>query len=155
MNDVVNGKKKSEVLAGAIKRLTYGDIISHKNISEIIEVVYPSNKYRTTIKQTRKILEKDGLFLEAIPGTGYRIVQPDNVVDHAPKHYKRGFNEMKKGYDTIQNAPTKDMTPEARDTYRRVNDRAVTLAAAMSGVKVELKSLARKKHPMAVENVNR
>lgn len=155
MNDVLNGKKKSEVLAGAIKSLHYGDIIEHDNISRIIEVNYPSNKYTTTIAQAKKILEKDGFFLESIPGTGYKIVQPGDVVNHALKHYKRGFNEMKKGYDTIAYAPTNDMTPEERAAHRRVSDRVVTLNAAMNGVKVELKSLAHKKHPMAVENINR
>ena len=47
------------------------------------------------------------------------------------------------------------MTPEGRVIYRRVNDRAVTLAATMKGVNVELKMLGEKKHPMAIQNVGR
>lgn len=155
MNEVLNNQKKSEVLAEEIKKLNYGDIISHDQISQIIEEDYPSNKYTSTIAKVKKILLKEGICLENIIGDGYRVVEPDNFVDHSLKHYKRGFNEMQKGFDTLTYAPTKNMTPEGRNTYRRVHDRAVTLAAAMKGVSVELKTLGEKKHPMALENINR
>jgi hypothetical protein len=153
MNEILNNKKKSEILADKIKELNYGDIIFHNQIAEIIDEKYPSNKYTSTIAKARKILLKNGICLENVVGDGYRVVEPDNFVDHSLKHYKRGFNEMQKGYDTLTYAPTKDMTPEGRETYRRVNDRAVTLAAAMKGVSVELKTLGQKRHPMALENI--
>lgn len=155
MNEVLDNKKKSEVLAEKIKELKYGDIISHKQISQIINEEYPSNKYTTTIAKARKILLKNGVCLENIVGDGYRVIEPDNFVQHSLKHYKRGFNEMQKGYDTLAYAPTKDMTPEGRDTYRRVHDRAITLTAAMKGASVELKTLGQKKHPMAIENMRK
>lgn len=155
MNEVLKNKKKSEVLAEKIEGLCYGDIITHKEISEIIEEEYPSNRYRTTISKTRKILLKNGVCLESIIGDGYRVVEPDNFVDQSLKHYKRSFNEMQKGYDVLEYAPTKDMTPEGRNTYRRVHDRAITLTAAMKGASVELKTLGRKRHPMAIENMNK
>ncbi len=153
MKEVLNNKKKSEVLAEKIKELHYGDIISHEQISMIIDEEYPSNKYTTTIAKARRILLKDGVCLENIVGDGYRVVEPDNFVDQSLKHYKRGFNEMKKGYDTLVYAPTKDMTPDGRNTYRRVHDRAITLEAAMKGVSVELKTLGQKKHPMTLANI--
>ena len=62
---------------------------------------------------------------------------------------------MQKGFDILTYAPTKDMTPEGRNSYRRVNDRVITLTAAMKGASVELKTLAQRKHPMSVENINR
>jgi hypothetical protein len=155
MNEVLNNKKKSEVLAEKIKELKYGDFISHEQISLIINEEYPSNKYTTTIAKTRKILLKSSVCLENIVGDGYRIIEPDNFVQHSLKHYKRGFNEIQKGYDTLEYAPTKDMTPEGRNTYRRVHDRAITLTAAMKGASVELKILGQKRHPMAIENMSK
>lgn len=155
MNEVLDNKKKSEILAEKIKELKYGDIISHEQISIIIDEKYPSNKYTTTISKARKILLKNGVCLESIIGDGYRVVEPDNFVEHSLKHYKRGFNEMQKGYDTLEYAPTKDMTPEGRDTYRRVHDRAITLTAAIKGASVELKTLGQKRHPMAIENMRK
>ena len=155
MNEVLNNKKKSEILAEEIKKLSYGDVITHEQIAEAIEENYPSNRYRTTITKAKKILAKDGIYLESIIGDGYRIVEPDDVVTHSLKHYKRGFNEMQKGYDTLANAPVKNMSAEGRETYRRVYDRAVTLSASMKGAAVELKTLGQKKHPFAIENMSR
>lgn len=153
MNEVLNNKKKSEVLAREIKRLCYGDIIKHDQISEAIDEHYPSTKYMSIVTKAKKLLEKDGIYLESIRGDGYRVVEPDKVVNHSLKHYKRGFNEMKKGYDTLTNAPVRDMSIEGRETYRRVYDRAVTLSASMKGAVVELKTLGQSKHPMALENI--
>lgn len=156
MNEVIENKKKSEILAEKINALKYGEIISHKTISLIIEEKYPSNKYTSTIAKARKILlKKYNKTIENIVGDGYRVVSPDDFVNQSLKHYKRGFNEMQKGYDTLEYAPTKDMTKEGRDTYRRVHDRAITLAAAMKGASVELRTLGQKKHPMAVENMRK
>ena len=45
------------------------------------------------------------------------------------------------------------MSKEARNIYQRVHDRAVILQASMKGASVELKTLGRKKHPFAIENV--
>ena len=82
--------------------------------------------------------------------------EPDNFVDQSLKHYKRGFKEMQKGHDTLEHAPTKNMTPEGLEVYRRVHDRAVILAASMKGTSIELKMLGeKKKHPMSPELVGR
>ena len=94
-----------------------------------------------------------GIILENIVGDGYRLIQPDNFVDQSLKHYKRGFNEMQKGYDTLDVAPTEKMTQAGLVRYRRVHDRAVTIAASMKGLSVELKELSGKKqHPLTIEN---
>lgn len=153
MNEVLSNKKKSEVLSEEIEKLNYGDIVLHSQISSIIGEEYPSNKYTSTIAKAKKLLLKKGICLESITGDGYRVLEPDNFVNQSLKHYKRGFNEMKKGYDTLEYAPTKNMTQEGRETYRRVHDRAITLSAAMRGASVELKTLGQKKHPMALDNI--
>ena len=153
MNEVLNNKKRSEILAEEIKKMNYGDILSHELISNIIKVEYPSNAYRTTISKTKNLLKEHGYFLESIIGDGYRIVEPDNVVNHSLKHYKRGFNELGKGYETLRNAPAKHMSKEGLEVYRRISDRAVTLNAAMKGASVELKTLSKKNHPFALENI--
>lgn len=155
MNDVLNNKKKSEVLAEKIKEMKYGDIIYHSEIEQIIEEKHGSNKYGYTIKKAKGVLEKDGIFLESISGDGYRIVEPDDSIQHSLKHYKRGFNAMQKGFNTLKNAPVKDMTPEGRDIHRRVYDRSVILAASMKGASVELKTLGEKNHPMGLNNIKK
>lgn len=155
MNEILENKTKSEVLTEKINELNYGDIITHQQIADVIEENYPSNKYTSTIAKARKILlKKYNKALECVIGDGYRIVEPDDFVQQSLKHYKRGFNEMQKGYDHLENAPIKDMTPEGRDTYMRVHDRAIILQASMKGVKAELKTLSgKRKRPLAVDNM--
>ena len=154
MNEIIENRKKSEILAEELSKMSYGDFIPHGQIASIIEELYGSNKYSTTIAKARKILlKKYNKAIQNIVGDGYRVVNPDDFVQQSLKHYKRGFNEMGKAHDTLTYAPVQDMTPEGRDTYRRVYDRAVKLQAAMKGASVELKTLSKKKHPYAIENM--
>lgn len=156
MNEVIENRKKSEVLAEKINELNYGDVITHQQIASIIEEDYPSNRYASTITKAKKLLlKKYNKTLENITGDGYRLTRPDDFVQQSLKCYKRGFSQMRKGYDTLEYAPTKDMTQEGLSTYRRVHDRAITLAAAMKGAAIELKTLGEKKHPFAVENIKK
>lgn len=156
MNEVIENRKKSEVLAEKINELNYGDVITHQQISDLIEEDYPSNKYTSTIAKAKKILlKKYSKTIENIVGDGYRVVSPGDFVQQSLKHYRRGFTEMQKGYDTLEYAPIKDMSKEDLNTYRRVHDRAITLQAAIKGVSVELRTLGQKKHPMALENMKK
>ncbi len=153
-NITINNKKKSEILAEKMNELKYGEMMTHAQISVLIDEPYPSGKYNFTITGAKKILLNNyNKTIENIQKEGYRVVEPDNFVNQSLKHYKRGFNEMKKGFDTLEHAPIKDMTQEGRNTYRRVHDRAITLAANMKGVSVELRTLGSKNHPMALENI--
>ncbi len=155
MNEIIENKKKSEILAEKINELNYGDFISHEQIALVIEEDYPSNKYSSTIAKARKILLKEyNKSLECVIGDGYRLTSPDDFVQQSLKHYKRGFSQMQKGYDHLEYAPVKNMSIEGRDTYMRVHDRAIILQASMQGVKAELKTLSNKrKHPFALENI--
>lgn len=155
MNEIIENKKKSEILAENLNELSYGDFISHEQIASVIEETYGTNKYASTISKAKKILlKKYNKAIECVIGDGYRLVSPDNFVQQSLKHYKRGFTEIGKAHDTLEYAPVQDMTPEGRDTYRRVYDRAITLQAAMRGASVELKTLAgKRKHPFALENM--
>ena len=142
-------KKKSEILAEALSKLPYGEIVYHQGISEIIEEKYGSQKYQQIVQAARKILlNQYGILIESIRKSGYRVVEPDNYVDQSLKHYKRGYNEFKKGSTTLSHAPVNKMSAEALAEYRRVNDRAITLQASIKGAVVELKTLAKKEHPL-------
>ena len=155
MNEVINNKKRSEILAEKILEMNFGDVILHSQIVNVIDLKYPSSAYNSTIARAKKLLKEQGYFLESIFGDGYRIIMPDNVVDHSLKHYKRGFNELNKGLDTLKHAPVTQMSSDARITYNRVADRAIRLNAAMKGVSVELKTLGKKNHPFALENIKK
>ena len=156
MNEIIDNKTKSEILAEWISKLDYGDIIRHSEIANIIKEVYKTTKYYSIVSKAEKLLANmNGKRIENIPGVGYRMLEPGKYTNHALKYFKRGFNDISKGTDTLEKAPTKDMTADELDTYRQVNDRAVLLNAHMRDAVVELRTLSRKEHPMAVEHVNR
>lgn len=155
MNEIIENKTKSEILSEKINELNYGDVITHQQIASVIRTEYPSNKYTSTIAKAKKILlKKYNKAIENIPGAGYRVVAPDDFVHQSLKHYKRGFNEMGKGYEVLEYAPVENMSIEGKDTYIRVHDRAIILRASMADAKAELKTLSgKRKHPFAVENI--
>jgi len=152
MNELVNNKVRAELLADLISKRKCGDIILHSEIVKVIECEYNTNAYRTAIAKAKKILlDEHSIAIQSIAGQGYKIVDPDKFTDYALGYYKRGMNSMKRGRKCLDNAPVKAMSPDSLQTYRLVHDRAVRLDAAMAGVAVELKTLARKPHPFAVE----
>ena len=156
MNELIENKKKSEILAEMIDSLPYGGSISHSRIANVICEKYPSARYFSTIQKCKKILlKKYNKIIESINGDGYRVVNPDDFVENSLKYYKRGFNSMKKGNDILVNSPTKDMTPEGRAAHRRVSDRVVILNASIMGARVELKELSKKSHPMDMSRIGR
>ena len=154
--NILDNTEKAMILVSSIKDLQYGDIIPHENLAQMIDETYGTSHYRSLITKAKKILENQyGIFLQSVHGEGYKIVKPDDTTDVSLGHYKRGFKAMNKGYKALKNAPISQMTAEGRERYRKVADRAELLNASMQGVHVELKTLARKPHPMAVENVGR
>lgn len=154
MNDIIKNKKKSEILAEWIGKMNYGEVVTHSVISSMIEENYPSQKYNSIMQKVKKVLLNEyGKELECIRGNGYRIVNPDDYVNHALRHYKRGFNEFNKGANTLKHAPVKDMSEEGRETFRRVNDRSTILNASMKGAIVELRELGKKSHPFLPSNI--
>ena len=145
-------KVRAEVLENFIAKHNYGDIIFHSEIEQVIDSTRNSNRYTSTIAKTRELLlNNHQMAIENVPGQGYRLVNPDDFTNYSLGFYKRGINTMKKGQNYLNNAPVHNMSKEALETYRRVNDRAIRLNAAMSGVAVELKTLARKPHPFSIE----
>ena len=151
MNKLINNKKKSEILCEHILELNYGEVLLHQDIEQIIGEDRTSNTYKTIISQTKNLLLKNRRAIESIKGQGYRVVEPDRFVELSLNHYHRGFKEFKKGTNTLNSAPVKDMSNEGRTVYQRVSDRAAILQALMNGVSVELKTLAAKEHPFAVK----
>ena len=150
MNELKNNVEKSDILVKVFMNHSYGDIILHSEIENAIDCKINSSQYGTVIQKTRKILlEKHNRAIRNIRGQGYEIVSPDKFTDYSLGFYKRGINTLKKGRNHLENAPVNDMSQESLEIYRRVNDRAIRLQAAMAGVSVELKSLAKRNHPFA------
>lgn len=152
MNELTtNNREKAEVLAEFIHSLDFGNIILHSEIETQIECKRDTGQYGSIIGKTKRILlEKYHMGLQNVRGQGYRLVLPDDFTAFSLGFYRRGLNSINKGKKHLDNAPVEHMSREAVDAYRRVHDRAICLNAAMQGASVELKTLAKKPHPLAV-----
>ena len=156
MNELIENKKKSEILAEKIAAMDYGTVLLHSEIEAIIQEKHGTAKYASEISKTKKIILKQyHKVIESVIGDGYRIIEPDCFIDHSLKHYKKGFNELQKGVDTLSNAPVKNMTTEGRQAFRRVYDRSVILAASMQGARAEIKALAKRQSSFDPELIGR
>lgn len=151
MEGMLNGKRKSEVLAERISGMDYGDTILHSEISSIIKEPYPSPKYNSIVNRAKKILLEDcSRYIECVKGTGYRITHPDDFVGESQKYVKRGVSAIKKGESILTHAPVNDMTLDGRMAYNRVHDRVMILNAAVQGANVEVKLLGKKPNQTAL-----
>lgn len=141
--------QKVESVVNIILRKEYDVLITHSEMSDMLNIHYKSKDYFSHITKIKKMLLESGKALESVHGVGYRIVNPDNYSAMAINQYKLGFNRLSKGEKILKYAPTKDMTQEGLNTYRQVADRANQLHASLAGGVVELKLLNRKqKHPL-------
>ena len=154
MNELTSkNQEKAEALAKFIYSHGFGNIILHSEIEQEIELKRDSGKYGSIIGKTKRILlEQHQMGLQNVRGQGYKIVAPDDFTGFSLGFYKRGLNSINKGKKHLDNAPVEHMSREAIDAYRRVHDRAICLEASMRGASVELKTLAKKPHPLAVSN---
>ena len=115
MENMINNKKKSEILAEKIAAMDYGDTILHSEIVSIINEPYSSPKYNSIVQQAKKILLSEySRNIECIRSTGYRISYPDDFTKVSQKHLKRGVNAIKKSETILMHAPVNDMTDEGR-----------------------------------------
>ena len=146
--------QKWEVLLSHIMNCEYESLISHNEISEIIEEEYGSNKYRATLNRVKNELFKNGKLIESVWGSGYKIISPDSYVDKSLEKFKQGFTQLEKGYELLENAPVAHMSKEGKEVYNDVSNKALNLYTVMANGCIELKML-KKRHALSPENIGR
>lgn len=148
--EVVESKKKYELLAEEIMKLNYGAVITHDEISAVIQEEYGSQEYRNEVGYAIKYLwKKYNRRMKSVRKVGYRVLTPDEYNNETLNLYFKGMKSIKQGTDVLDYAPTKDMTNEGREAYRRIKDKAVSFNASVQGSFVELKLLGKKDHPFS------
>ena len=153
MNELINNKKKWELLYEKIMVLNYGDIISHGEIAIILDEPYDTNIYRAAIARAKKSLLKIGKFIESVQGKGYRVVAPDDYNKLTISQFAQGVKKIKKGNDILTYAPTNDMSDIGRDIHRNITDRCNIIYASVTSSCVELNLLSKKNHALLPQNI--
>ena len=155
MNDLIKNKQKYELLVDYIESLTYGTVIFHWEISNIINEAYNTPKYGSIITKAKEILWLRGKAIESIRGQGYRVMEPDSYNNKAVGLLKQGFSRIRTAEDILNNSPTKDMSEEGLMTHQNIQDKMRIVFAHTTGVRIEVNLLAKKPSAYLPENVGR
>lgn len=147
----MNRSEKVKSIVDQFAVMNYGESMTHKQIAEIAGVKSSDSEYRYLIHQAQKNLIEHGKMLESVRGVGYRIVFPDEYTETSTRYVSTGVRRINKGAAILAHAPVNDMSAEGIQAYNNVRDRMAILQAAVTGAKVEINMLSKKReHPLAV-----
>jgi hypothetical protein len=139
--EIIDNKEKWEILVERVTEAQYGDIILHQDIEALIDLGCGDLEYYSLITKVKKYLFPKGIGLVNIKGIGYRVLEPDAFNEKSAKVIKHGSSVIKKGLKWLEYAPTKDMSPEGRETHRTMSDSAKRINAMMVGGCSEIRLL--------------
>lgn len=141
--------KKVEKLVDYFISKEYGTIVYHQEIATLIDAKYGSYGYRSIVNAAKKKLLESGKMIESIRKSGYQVVEPDAYTDKAVGKVHSAVRNINDGQKIMDNAPVNDMSPVGLEIHNQVNDRFRLVRASMTGSKVEITMLSKKReHPM-------
>lgn len=142
-------QQKISSLLNHILDMEYGSLLSHDEISHIIEESKNTYRYRDIVHSTQKQSINFGRMIASVHGIGYRIINPDEYTEQSVKMIVSGAKRINSGANIMNHAPVKDMTEDGITRYNLVGDRLRILQASVEGAKVEIKMLERQRqHPL-------
>ena len=144
----MNRQEKIDSLVKAVQERNYGDIIDFKEIGYIIHQEYGTHAYNDILQAAKKRLELIGHMIVNVRGIGYKVCPPDDYTNEGVRRVRQGARRIDRGAKVLNHAPVNDMSQQAREAHNRVNDRMVTLQAAMAGACVEIHMLGKSKNPL-------
>ena len=139
-----------DALVKAVEGHNYGDVLDFKEIGYIIHQEYGKRAYNDILQAARKRLEVAGRMIVNVRGVGYKVCMPDDYTGEGMRRVRRGARCIDRGARVLNHAPVNDMTQEAREAHNRVNDRMITLQAAIAGASVELHMLGKPTNPLLI-----
>lgn len=144
----MNRKEAIDNLVKAVEERSYGETLSFAEIGGIINQKYGSTTYSDILQAARKRLIAAGHMIVNVRGIGYKVCDPDNYTGEGVRYMRQGARKIDRGAKIISHAPVNDMSPAAREAHNRVNDRMISLQAAMAGASVEIHMLESRKNPL-------
>lgn len=143
------GRKEAiDNLVEAVEARGYGEVLNFDEIGGIINQKYGSTTYSDILQAARKRLIAAGHMIVNVRGIGYKVCDPDNYTGEGVRYMRQGAQKIDRGAKIISHAPVNDMSPAAREAHNRVNDRMISLQAAMAGASVEIHMLESRKNPL-------
>lgn len=144
----MNRKEAIDSLVKAVGERDYGDVLNFDEIGGIINQKHGTMQYNDILQAARKRLIEAGHMIVNVRGIGYKVCPPDGYTGEGVRYMRQGARRIDRGAKILNHAPVNDMSPQARETHNRVNDRMVRLQAAMAGASVEIHMLNTSKNPL-------
>lgn len=144
----MNRKEAIDSLVKAVGERDYGDVLNFDEIGGIINQKHGTMQYNDILQAARKRLIAAGHMIVNVRGIGYKVCPPDGYTGEGVRYMRQGARRIDRGAKILSHAPVNDMSPQARETHNRVNDRMVRLQAAMAGASVEIHMLNTSKNPL-------
>ena len=144
-----------EALADYVSGQEYGTIIHYQEIERICKERRGNQRYYNYIAKAKKILESRGKMIKSIGKGDYQVLYPGDYSNAYTREVRLARGRIKHGGKIINGAPVNDMDATELQEFNRVADFHVSLEAKMCGDFVTVKRLTDRKHPFAVENIQR
>lgn len=144
-------REKVNTIVERFASMNYGESLTHNQIAEMVGIKKTDGEYRYLISQSQKHLLAHGKMIESVRGVGYRVVFPDNYTLISTRCVASGVRRIDNGMKILAHAPVKEMTQDGVQAFNTVRDRMAILQAAVTGAKVEINMLSKKRqHPLTL-----
>ncbi|BCV23329.1 hypothetical protein [Gelria sp. Kuro-4] len=129
----------------------YGSVHPHNEIAEIIGVVAGSGKYYAVVRRCNKeLLRKAQKWLEAVPGSGYRVITPDEHLKVAGKCMTQARRRISKGYAIAYATPVERLSSDGRVAWTGFIERTERFMAMVEAENHALAKIADGKAKLAL-----
>lgn len=141
-------KEAIDTLVKAVEERGYGDILNFDEIGGIINQKHGTMAYNDILQSARKRLIAAGHMIVNVRGVGYKVCEPDGYTGEGVRYMRQGARRIDRGAKILTHAPVNEMSQAAREAHNRVNDRMISLQAAMAGASVEIHMLESRRNPL-------
>jgi len=114
-----------------------GQVIPYAEIAELIGTPRESTRFKTVTDRWRSVLWREYNVLVGVErGVGFKVLSPDERVDHGSSKYRGGLRAVKRGSAVVTSSDRARMSEESQ---RRADHVAQVTAAVIGAARVESK----------------
>jgi len=115
----------------------YGEFHSHKEIEQIINIEYGTQRYYNSVGRANITLLIKQKLLVNCQSKGYQVCMPDAYPEQVLSETRKAFKRMKKSVAICDNAPIENMSSDALIKLRYIRDRASSSMMALKQNRTE------------------
>lgn len=136
--------------------LKAGNVITHTDIENTIQVKPGTSRYKTIVTAwRRRLLNEQNIDMEAVPSVGLRVLEQFERVTVSVRDFRRGVRRIGKSVSRIRRVPVEQLTPreqvKTEHATRRMHATLVTAQADRKAISVRFGPVV---HPLRAGDEN-